>query len=61
MAVFDRDDIVLVPLDPRGTRLTLDLTAKEFNKLGNVLIAPITTQTRGATTKPIYGAIGKQL
>lgn len=48
MAVFDRGDIVLVPLDPtigheqRGTRPALVLTAKEFNKLGDVLIAPIT-------------------
>lgn len=48
MAVFDRGDIVLVPLDPaigheqRGTRPALVLTTKEFNKLGDVLIAPIT-------------------
>ena len=37
-----------VPLDPamgheqRGTRPTLVLTTKEFNKLGDVLVAPIT-------------------
>ena len=48
MAVFDRGDIVSVPLDPaigheqRGTRPALVLTTKEFNKLGDVLIAPIT-------------------
>lgn len=48
MAVFDLGDIVLVPLDPaigheqRGTRPALVLTGKEFNKLGDVLIAPIT-------------------
>jgi mRNA interferase ChpB len=39
MAVFDRGDIVTVPLDPaigqaqRGTRRALVLTTKEFNKL----------------------------
>lgn len=48
MAVFDRGDIVRVPLDPamgheqKGTRPALVLTTKEFNKLGDVLIAPIT-------------------
>jgi len=48
MAVFDRGDIVLVPLDPivgheqRGTRPALVLTTKEFNKLGDVLVAPVT-------------------
>lgn len=48
MAVFDRGDIVSVPLDPalgheqRGTRPGLVLTTKEFNKLGDVLVAPIT-------------------
>ncbi|NNM65700.1 MAG: type II toxin-antitoxin system ChpB family toxin [Burkholderiales bacterium] len=48
MVVFDRGDIVSVPLDPaigheqRGTRPALVLTTKEFNKLGDVLIAPIT-------------------
>ncbi|MHB8310116.1 type II toxin-antitoxin system ChpB family toxin [Metallibacterium sp.] len=48
MAGFDRGDIVTVPLDPaigheqRGTRPALVLTTKEFNKLGDVLIAPIT-------------------
>ncbi len=48
MAVFDRGDIVSVPLDPamgheqRGTRPALVLTPKEFNKLGDVLVAPIT-------------------
>ena len=48
MAVFDRGDIVSVPLDPamgheqRGTRPALVLTRKEFNKLGDVLVAPIT-------------------
>lgn len=47
MAVFDRGDIVSVPLDPvvgheqRGTRPALVLTAKEFNRLGDVLVAPI--------------------
>jgi mRNA interferase ChpB len=48
MAVFDRGDIVSVPLDPavgheqRGTRPALVLTTKEFNKLGDALVAPIT-------------------
>lgn len=48
MAVFERGDIVSVPLDPalgheqRGTRPALVLTTKEFNKLGDVLVAPIT-------------------
>lgn len=48
MAVYDRGDIVSVPLDPaigheqRGTRPALVLTTKEFNKLGDVLVAPIT-------------------
>jgi mRNA interferase ChpB len=48
MAIFDRGDIVNVPLDPaigheqKGTRPALVLTTKEFNRLGDVLIAPIT-------------------
>lgn len=48
MAVFERGDIVSVPLDPamghgqRGTRPALVLTTKEFNKLGDVLVTPIT-------------------
>lgn len=48
MAIFDRGDIVNVPLDPalgheqKGTRPALVLTSKEFNRLGDVLIAPIT-------------------
>lgn len=48
MAVFDRGDVVSVPLDPaigheqRGTRPALVLTTKAFNKLGDVLVAPIT-------------------
>lgn len=48
MAVFERGDIVSVPLDPalrheqRGTRPALVLTTREFNKLGDVLVAPIT-------------------
>ncbi len=48
MAAFDRGDIVSVPLDPttgheqRGTRPALVLTTREFNKLGDVLVAPIT-------------------
>lgn len=47
MAVYDRGDIVSVPLDPvvgheqRGTRPALALTAGRFNKLGDVLVAPI--------------------
>lgn len=46
--VFDRGDIVSVPLDPvlgreqRGTRPALVLTTKAFNALGDVLVAPIT-------------------
>jgi mRNA interferase ChpB len=45
--VFDRGDIVSVPLDPvagheqRGTRPALVLTTREFNALGDVLVAPI--------------------
>ncbi len=48
MAVFDRGDVVSVPLDPaigyeqQGTRPALVLTTKEFNRLGDVLVAPIT-------------------
>ena len=48
MAVFDRGDVVSVPLDPaigheqKGSRPALVLTTKEFNKLGDVLVAPIT-------------------
>lgn len=48
MPVFDRGDIVSVPLDPamgheqRGTRPALVLTTKTFNALGDVLVAPIT-------------------
>lgn len=48
MAIFDRGDVVSVTLDPvvgheqRGTRPGLVLTTKEFNKLGDVLVAPIT-------------------
>lgn len=48
MAVFERGEIVSVPLDPalgheqRGTRPALVLTTKEFNRLGDVLVAPIT-------------------
>ncbi|GKT25100.1 type II toxin-antitoxin system ChpB family toxin [Acidovorax sp. SUPP3334] len=48
MAVFERGDIVSVPLDPtvgheqRGMRPALVLTTKEFNRLGDVLVAPIT-------------------
>lgn len=49
MAVFDRGDIVTVRLDPvegqeiRGAlRPALVLTTREFNRLGDVLVAPIT-------------------
>jgi len=48
MPVFDRGDVVNVPLDPamgheqRGTRPALVLTTREFNRLGDVLVAPIT-------------------
>lgn len=48
MAVFDRGDIVSVSLDPamgrepRGTRPALVLTTKAFNRLGDVLVVPIT-------------------
>lgn len=48
MAVFDRGDVVTVPLDPafgheqRGTRPALVLTTAAFNRLGDVLVAPIT-------------------
>jgi mRNA interferase ChpB len=46
--VFERGDVVHVPLDPavgreqRGTRPGLVLTSKDFNRLGDVLVAPIT-------------------
>ena len=46
--VFDRGDVVSVPLDPalghelKGTRPALVLTSKAFNQLGDVLVAPIT-------------------
>ena len=48
MAVFDRGDVISVPLDPaigheqQGTRPALVLTTKEFNRLSDVLVAPIT-------------------
>jgi mRNA interferase ChpB len=49
VAVFDRGDIVVVNLEPvigremQGERRpALVLTTKEFNALGDVLIAPIT-------------------
>ena len=48
MPVFERGDVVSVPLDPaigheqRGSRPALVLTTKDFNKLGDVLVAPIT-------------------
>ena len=48
MAAFDRGDVVVVPLDPasgheqRGTRPALVLTTRAFNRLGDVLVAPIT-------------------
>jgi mRNA interferase ChpB len=48
MPVFDRGDVVSVPMDPavgheqRGSRPALVLTTKDFNKLGDVLVAPIT-------------------
>jgi len=48
VAVFERGDVVSVPLDPafgheqKGTRPALVLTTKEFNRLGDVLVAPIT-------------------
>nr|WP_042688026.1 type II toxin-antitoxin system ChpB family toxin [Candidatus Glomeribacter gigasporarum] len=48
MPVFDRGDVVNVPLDPavgheqKGTRPALVLTTKEFNQLGDVLVAPVT-------------------
>lgn len=48
MPVFDRGDVVSVPLDPtvgreqRGPRPALVLSTKDFNQLGDVLVAPIT-------------------
>ena len=48
MPVFDRGDVVSVPLDPalgheqKGTRPALVLTTQAFNRLGDVLVAPIT-------------------
>jgi mRNA interferase ChpB len=47
MATFERGDVVNVPLDPavgheqKGLRPALVLTTREFNKLGDVLVAPI--------------------
>ncbi|MGE4531572.1 MAG: type II toxin-antitoxin system ChpB family toxin [Acidithiobacillus sp.] len=46
--MFDRGDVVNVPLDPamgheqKGARPALVLTSKAFNELGDVLVAPIT-------------------
>jgi mRNA interferase ChpB len=46
--IFSRGDIVSVPLDPvvgkeqSGHRPALVLTSQAFNKLGDVLVAPIT-------------------
>ncbi len=48
MGVFERGDVVSVPLDPtlgheqRGTRPALVLTSRQFNRLGDTLVAPIT-------------------
>lgn len=48
MPLFDRGDVVYVPLDPvagheqRGARPALVLTSREFNRLGDTLVAPIT-------------------
>jgi len=48
MPAFDRGDVVIVPLDPasgheqRGARPALVLTTRAFNRLGDVLVAPIT-------------------
>jgi mRNA interferase ChpB len=49
MAVFDRGDIVRINLEPvighemRGeARPALVLTTRDFNRLGDVLVAPIT-------------------
>lgn len=45
MAVFDRGDVVVVPAsghEQRGTRPALVLTTRAFNRLGDVLVAPIT-------------------
>lgn len=48
MPVFNRGDVVSVPLDPamgceqKGKRPALVLTSKEFKRLGDVLVAPIT-------------------
>lgn len=48
MPVFERGDVVHVPLDPavgheqRGARPALVLTSRDFNRLGDVLVAPIT-------------------
>lgn len=45
MAIFERGDIVSLQLDsPSGQerRLALVISLKDFNKLGDVLVAPIT-------------------
>ena len=58
MPVFNRGDVVSVPLDPamgyeqKGTRPALVLTSKEFNRLGDVLVAPI---TQGGDFSPYAG------
>ena len=57
MGVFDRGDVVSVPLDPamgheqKGTRPALVLTPKEFNRLGDVLVAPITQGRAGTRSR----------
>jgi mRNA interferase ChpB len=48
VAIFERGDIVVVDLDPvvgyeiGKARPALVLTSKEFNRMGDVLVAPIT-------------------
>jgi mRNA interferase ChpB len=48
VAIFERGDIVVVDLEPvvgykiGKARPALVLTSKEFNRLGDVLVAPIT-------------------
>jgi mRNA interferase ChpB len=59
MPVFDRGEVVSLPLDPaigheqRGTRPALVLTTKDFNKLGDVMVAPARRQATGRVMRAL--------
>jgi mRNA-degrading endonuclease toxin of MazEF toxin-antitoxin module len=61
MAIFERGDIINLPLDPtlgheqRGTRPALVLTTKEFNRLGDTLVALITPGRRVRQARRVRG------